>query len=131
MATAGGVVFIGAALDHYLRGFDMHSGAELWRGRLPAAGVATPMTYLWKGRQYVVVAAGGHGEAGAKTGDAIVAFALPGPGEPGRSLWDRTIDQPGGRFIAGVIGAAVVIALLLAAGIGWRRRRRSNRRSRP
>ena len=98
VATAGGVIFIGAAMDRYLRAFDAASGAELWSGRLPAAGNATPMTYVWKGRQYIVIAAGGHGEAGVGTSDAIVAFALARVGEPGRSFWDRTIDQPGGRL---------------------------------
>lgn len=47
VATAGGVIFIGAAMDRYLRAFDAASGEELWRGRLPAAGMATPMTYAW------------------------------------------------------------------------------------
>jgi quinoprotein glucose dehydrogenase len=108
IVTDGGLVFIGAAMDRYLRAFDAATGAELWRGRLPASGIATPMTYAWQGRQYVVIAAGGHGEAGLDPGDAIVAFALPGPGEPRRSLWDRSVDQPGGRFWA-------VFTLLIAA----------------
>ncbi len=115
IATAGGLVFIGAAMDRYLRAFDAASGAELWRGRLPAPATATPMTYRWKGRQYVVVAAGGHGEAGTVMSDAIVAFALPAEGEARRSLWDRTIDQPGGRFWAGVVGTLLVLLVLLRA----------------
>jgi len=41
VATGGGLVFIGAAMDRYLRAFDAKSGAEIWRGRLPAAGMAT------------------------------------------------------------------------------------------
>jgi len=77
IVTAGGVVFIGAAMDDYLRAFDAASGAELWKGRLPAGGQATPMTYLWKGRQYVIIAAGGHSTAGTRLGDSVVAFALP------------------------------------------------------
>ncbi len=77
IATAGGVVFIGAAMDDYLRAFDAKSGAELWKGRLPAGGQATPMTYVWKGRQYVVIAAGGHAMMDTKRGDEVVAFALP------------------------------------------------------
>ncbi|HSC18207.1 MAG TPA: pyrroloquinoline quinone-dependent dehydrogenase [Rhizomicrobium sp.] len=77
IVTAGGLVFIGAAMDNYLRAFDARSGAELWRGRLPAGGQATPMTYMWKGRQYVVIAAGGHSKLDTKRGDQIVAFALP------------------------------------------------------
>jgi quinoprotein glucose dehydrogenase len=77
IVTAGGLVFIGAAMDDYLRAFDARTGAELWRGRLPAGGQATPMTYMWKGRQYVVIAAGGHAKLGTKRGDTVVAFALP------------------------------------------------------
>jgi quinoprotein glucose dehydrogenase len=77
MATAGGLVFIGAAMDNYLRAFDAKSGTELWRGRLPAGGQATPMSYIWKGRQYVIIAAGGHSKLGTKRGDQVVAFALP------------------------------------------------------
>lgn len=77
IVTAGGVVFIGAAMDDYLRAFDAASGEELWKGRLPAGGQATPMTYVWKGRQYVVIAAGGHARAGTRLGDYIMAYALP------------------------------------------------------
>ncbi len=77
IVTAGGLVFIGAAMDDYLRAFDARTGAELWRGRLPAGGQATPMTYLWKGRQYVVIAAGGHAKLNTRRGDSVVAFALP------------------------------------------------------
>lgn len=77
IATASGLVFIAATTDNYLRAFDADSGRELWKGRLPAGGQATPMTYTIGGRQYVVVAAGGHGEAGTTKGDYVVAFALP------------------------------------------------------
>ena len=78
IATAGSVVFIGAAMDNYLRAFDIETGRELWKGRLPAGGQATPMTYrLPNGRQYVVIAAGGHGKMGTTRGDHVVAFALP------------------------------------------------------
>ena len=78
IVTAGGLVFIGAAMDDYIRAFDTKSGKELWRGRLPAGGQATPMTYMWKGKQYVVIAAGGHSKLGTKRGDQLVAFALGG-----------------------------------------------------
>jgi hypothetical protein len=77
IVTAGGVVFIGAAIDNYLCAFEASSGKELWRGRLPAGGQATPMTYVWKGRQYVVIAAGGHAKSETKKGDTVIAFALP------------------------------------------------------
>lgn len=76
--TAGGLIFMGATADDYLRAFDEASGKELWRGRLPAGGQATPITYLGAdGRQYVVIAAGGHGGLGTSTGDSVVAWALP------------------------------------------------------
>ena len=77
--TAGGLVFIASAMDNYLRAFDLDTGAELWKGRLPAGGQAMPMTYRLRpdGKQFVVIAAGGHGKIGTKLGDSLVAFALP------------------------------------------------------
>ncbi len=75
--TGGGLIFIGAAMDDYLRALDVETGLELWKGRLPAGGQATPMTYVWDGKQYVVIAAGGHGKSGTRIGDHVVAFALP------------------------------------------------------
>ena len=77
MITAGGLVFTSAAMDLYLRAFDIESGKELWKYQLPAGGQATPMTYTWKGKQYIVIAAGGHGKLRTKQGDYVVAFALP------------------------------------------------------
>jgi quinoprotein glucose dehydrogenase len=78
IATASGLVFIGAAMDNYLRAFDANSGRQVWRGRLPAGAQATPMTYVWKGRQYVLIASGRHSKTGTKAGDQVIAFALPG-----------------------------------------------------
>lgn len=80
LVTGSGLVFIGAAMDDYLRAFDTETGEELWKGRLPAGGQATPMTYRLRpdGKQFVVINAGGHGRAGTTLGDAVVAFALPG-----------------------------------------------------
>ena len=78
IVTAGGLVFIAAAMDQYLRAFDIETGKELWKGALPAGGQATPMTYQGRdGKQYVVIAAGGHGRLGTTLGDYVVAFALP------------------------------------------------------
>jgi quinoprotein glucose dehydrogenase len=77
LVTAGGLVFIGAATDNYLRAFDIETGRELWKGRLPAGGQATPMSYEIGGRQFVVIAAGGHGGLKTKQGDYVIAFALP------------------------------------------------------
>jgi quinoprotein glucose dehydrogenase len=121
LITAGGLVFTGA-LDAYLRAFDAKSGAELWQGRLPVPGVANPMTYAWNGEQYVVIAAGGHSEAGTSIGDSLVAFRLARAGEA-PSLWSRTIDRPGGRFWSGTIVAATAFAILLLIVLRlWRRR---------
>ena len=121
--TAGGLVFTGA-MDAYLRAFDARSGEELWQGRLPVPGVANPMTYLWKGEQYVAIGAGGHSEAGTTIGDSVVAFRLPRPGEA-PSLWSHTIDRPGGRFMATAIACAAVLLALGFAAWRWRRSRRA------
>lgn len=77
MATAGGLVFTAAAMDNYLRAFDSESGKEIWKYQLPAGGQATPMTYTLKGKQYLVISAGGHGKLGTKQGDYVLAFTLP------------------------------------------------------
>ncbi|MBK8994090.1 MAG: membrane-bound PQQ-dependent dehydrogenase, glucose/quinate/shikimate family [Gammaproteobacteria bacterium] len=78
LVTQGGVVFIGAAMDNYLRAFDLESGTELWKGRLPAGGQALPMSYVSPrtGRQYVVIAAGGHQFMSTTIGDHVVAYSL-------------------------------------------------------
>lgn len=74
--TASGLVFIGAARDNFLRAFDSSTGEELWKGALPAGGQAAPMTYEAGGRQFVVIAAGGHGKFLTTAGDYVVAFSL-------------------------------------------------------
>ena len=79
IGTAGDLVFVGAALDSYFRAFDIETGRELWKYRLPAGGQATPMTYRAgrNQRQFVVIAAGGHGMLNTPRGDYVIAFALP------------------------------------------------------
>ncbi|MBJ3813408.1 glucose/quinate/shikimate family membrane-bound PQQ-dependent dehydrogenase [Shimwellia pseudoproteus] len=77
ISTAGNVLFIGATADNYLRAYNMSNGDKLWEARLPAGGQATPMTYEVNGKQYVLIAAGGHGSFGTKLGDYIIAYALP------------------------------------------------------
>jgi quinoprotein glucose dehydrogenase len=67
-------------MDRYIRAYSTDTGEELWRARLPAGGQATPMTYEVNGRQFVVIAAGGHGSFGTKLGDYVIAYSLP----PGR-----------------------------------------------
>jgi quinoprotein glucose dehydrogenase len=78
LTTAGGLVFIAAARDTALRAFDVETGQVLWTGELPASAQATPMTYrVRSGKQFVVIAAGGHSALGSKMGDYVVAFTLP------------------------------------------------------
>jgi len=77
VATAGGVIFVAATADEKIRAFEKSSGRVLWEHQLPAGGYATPSLYMIDGRQYVVIAAGGSGKNGTKSGDSIIAFALP------------------------------------------------------
>ncbi|MBV9074616.1 MAG: pyrroloquinoline quinone-dependent dehydrogenase [Acidobacteria bacterium] len=79
IVTAGKLVFVaGTALDPYIRAFDAETGKELWKAQLPAPGHATPMTYEINGKQYVVIAAGGHAKIEQEPlNDALIAFALP------------------------------------------------------
>jgi quinoprotein glucose dehydrogenase len=76
MATAGGLIFAAAAIDPHLHAFDADTGKEIWTVELPASAQSTPMTYEWKGKQYIVVCAGGHGKLRSKMGDSVMAFAL-------------------------------------------------------
>jgi quinoprotein glucose dehydrogenase len=78
IVTGGGLIFNGSTLDRYLRAYDENSGKMLWQARLPAGGQATPISYQGKdGRQYVLIAAGGHQGMATKIGDYVVAYALP------------------------------------------------------
>jgi glucose dehydrogenase len=83
IATAGGLVFIGATKDARFRAYDARTGKELWYAQLEAAGGATPMTFMGRnGKQYVVIAAGGPGDTDRGGTEVypqkLVAFALPG-----------------------------------------------------
>jgi glucose dehydrogenase len=78
LVTRGALIFNAGTADNYLRAYNLFSGAELWKARLPAGGQATPMTYATRsGRQFVVVAAGGDQLLGTREGDHILAYALP------------------------------------------------------
>lgn len=77
LMTAGNLVFIGATMDRRFRAFSADSGEILWQHTLPVDATASPMTYQRGGRQYVVIAAGGHHMYQRSTGDYIIAFALP------------------------------------------------------
>jgi quinoprotein glucose dehydrogenase len=76
VVTAGGLVFIAATKDEKFRAFDKNTGELLFETTLPAGGYATPAVYSVKGKQYIVIAAGG-GKLQTKTGDSYVAFSLP------------------------------------------------------
>jgi quinoprotein glucose dehydrogenase len=122
VSTAGGLVFIAAAMDNYLRAFEAETGKELWQGKLQAGGQSTPMTYEYSGRQYVLVAAGGHRDMGTRKGDYVVAFALPKEGEKASIGF---FDHPGRRFLknAAILGVGVAAVAALLAALLRRRRR--------
>ena len=75
--TAGGLIFIAAATDDKLRAIDIKTGKVIWQTDLPAGGQTTPMTYEVDGRQYVVIAPGGHHFMETKIGDDVIAYASP------------------------------------------------------
>lgn len=109
--TAGGLVFIAGTLDPRLRAFDEATGRELWSAPLPAGAHAVPTTYLADGRQYVVIAAGGHDRLGTPMGDYVVAFTLPGPGAP---VLDTTDTAVAGEYSGEIRVGAARIGLDLA-----------------
>lgn len=79
VVTASGLAFIGATQEHMFHAFDIHTGRELWKHKLPAGGNANPISY-WSdksGRQFVVIAAGGHAGILSGYSDKLIAFALP------------------------------------------------------
>jgi quinoprotein glucose dehydrogenase len=84
--VTGGVIFIGATMDRSLRAFALGTGELLWTERLPASAQASPLTYRARpgGRQFVVLAAGGHSGMGSSLGDHLIAYALP-TGRTGRA----------------------------------------------
>ncbi len=77
LAVAGGLVFLATPFDRMLVAFDTTTGEQAWSTALPAQPYATPMSYRWNGRQYVVIAAGGDRADGEGRGDYLMAFALP------------------------------------------------------
>lgn len=81
LVTGGGLVFIGAAMDNYLRAFDLATGKEIWKERVPAGPQAIPMSYqltdeTGSARQYIAIAVGGHSTAGTKLGDELIVYTL-------------------------------------------------------
>jgi quinoprotein glucose dehydrogenase len=76
IVTASGLVITAGALDNWLRVYDATTGELLQQVPLPAIAASTPMTYTLDGRQYIVVAAGGHYSNAAALGDSLVAFSI-------------------------------------------------------
>ncbi|MBP1143342.1 quinoprotein glucose dehydrogenase [Pseudomonas sp. PvP027] len=77
MVTAGGLAFHGATADNFFRAYDVTNGEVLWEHELPAGGQSIPSTYTGNdGKQYVVIAAGGHGSLGTTLGDSVIAFRV-------------------------------------------------------
>jgi quinoprotein glucose dehydrogenase len=76
LAVNGLVFFGGTALEAKLRAYAADDGRKLWEAGLPFSAHSVPGTYVWKGKRYLVVSAGGHGKVpGTKLGDAVIAFA--------------------------------------------------------
>jgi len=98
VATAGGLIFVAATADEKIRAFEKATGRILWEYQLPAGGYATPSVYMVDGRQYIAIAAGGSGKNATKSGDAVIAFALPGSGprtsasQPSSADWITLFD---------------------------------------
>ena len=93
LVTAGHLVFAAGSLDEHLHAYDLGTGRELWSTPLPAAGHALPMTYMAGGRQYVVIAAGGHDRLGPdRLGDYLIAYAVPGTRDPGPDTLPRDLS---------------------------------------
>ncbi len=115
VATAGGVLFIGATnFDRKFRAFDKLNGKLLWEDTLPAAGNATPVTYTVNGRQFVLIGAGG-GKSGAPSGGNYVAYALPQAAE--------TVKSPDGSVTISLTGMSYSVSykdkpLILDSSLG-------------
>lgn len=92
LLTSSGLAFIAGTYDQHLRAFDVENGKELWSALLPAAGNALPMTYVANGRQYVVIAAGGHDRLHTTSGDYVLAYTLPGKDAPMPDTTVGTLD---------------------------------------
>ena len=75
IVTGGGIIIIAATMDEKIRIFDQKSGELLWEDLLPAAGYATPSTYMIDGKQYIVIACGG-GKLDTKSGSSYVAYSI-------------------------------------------------------
>ncbi len=76
--VVNGVVFFGGTIfENKLRTYAADDGRKLSETDLPFSAHSVPGTYVWKGKRYVVLAAGGHGKVdGSKLGDAVIALTV-------------------------------------------------------
>lgn len=79
LATAGGVVFHAGSRDLRLRAHDAATGDVLATFPVPAALHGGIITYKLRpdGKQFLVVAAGGHSVLRTPLGDHVIAYTLP------------------------------------------------------
>jgi len=75
--TKSGLIFLGASMDSRVRAIDLKSGKVLWQSLVQAPAVAEPAIYTYKGKEYVVFAAGGNSILVPKVADQLIAYALP------------------------------------------------------
>ena len=80
VVTAGGLIFVAATTDNLIHAIDVESGETLWTDKLPGGGQTTPIVFEQDGRQFVVIAPGGHHFMETPVSDAVIAYALPAGG---------------------------------------------------
>lgn len=95
LATGGGLMFIGAGLDNYIRAYDSVTGKQVWQERTDAGVNANPMSYETDGQQFVVAEVGGHQAMGTKVGDGFVAWGLPPEGYTGPNVVQSSVILSG------------------------------------
>jgi quinoprotein glucose dehydrogenase len=77
LTVNGVVMFGGTVFETKLRTYAAEDGRKLWETDLPFSAHSVPSTYIWHGKRYVVVCAGGHGKVdGSKLGGTVVAFTI-------------------------------------------------------
>ena len=78
LSTAGNLLFATGTPDKYIRAYEAKSGKKLWEFELPSSGSSSPISYLYKGEQYILVNAGGGKFFGfdEELGDQIIAFKI-------------------------------------------------------
>ncbi|HWB92572.1 MAG TPA: PQQ-binding-like beta-propeller repeat protein, partial [Puia sp.] len=116
LVTAGGLVFIAGTRDEMIRAFDKNTGKVVWQYHLPAAGFATPITYMVDGVQYIAIAAGGG--RGLRTSGDYVAFALSGP--VGAAVGSGPAGDAGGGGPSGA-GGWILMGIFTGLALLFRR----------